>query len=544
MSSNYCHLRTITDVWLTEWWVLSDVDMNDEREMSNKRAKYDFPTSPPSPQPLLPDGAAKATQELESTLYKAWSLQLQIGQEMPSPVVHDLLIRLTDYYDITLPPAVNTSELDTMKQEVASIKSMITNLTTTARPLPDIPDTTNTTTKMPSGPKMSFATGPTIRPKNTHTKMNPTQQNHPSRLVLEIADAPDVSQRPTPLAARDKINAILQSSADTKDLRIVGVKFNAKGNCVAIAHPDTPVERLVMHINKFAKIVAGNSSVNAHPDTKWAHVVLNRVDTGQSYAGRIWTCKELDKEFKRALASEGITSMIGQPRWMAHMEVLKTKHHTSVVITLQSQEDADRLSKEIGGLIVFGDFTRAGWYTDKRPLKQCKLCWKYDHYQQTCTLKNVVCRLCSGPHPERAHKCRQCDKRDCQHLLFKCTNCDEAHPSDYTHCNARWIAIGSERIGPHAVTGGRRKPPKEQTVKENDGMELWIPPCRSLCPRFHIPPTPSRSPSDNQTHSINTVNFLSHVTFSPPPSHTHHAFHAISIKSTLYSCNSHFRPIA
>jgi hypothetical protein len=181
---------------------------------------------------------------------------------------------------------------------VASIKSMITNLTTTARPPPDIPDTTNTTTKMPSGPKTSFATGPTIRPKNTHTKMNPTRRNHPSRLVMEIADAPDVSQRPTPLAARDKINAILQSSADTKDLRIVGVTFNAKGNCVAIAHPDTPVKRLVTHINKFAKIVAGNSSVNAHPDTKWAHVVLNRVDTGQLYAGRTWTCEELEEEFK------------------------------------------------------------------------------------------------------------------------------------------------------------------------------------------------------------------------------------------------------
>lgn len=44
---------------------------------------------------------------------------------------------------------------------------------------------------------------------------------------MEIADALNVSQRPTPLAARDKINEILQSSADTKDLCIVGVKFNA-----------------------------------------------------------------------------------------------------------------------------------------------------------------------------------------------------------------------------------------------------------------------------------------------------------------------------
>ncbi len=447
----------------------------------------------------LPEDFATARMEQQHHLFIAMRIaqKFEDAHDTLTPVAHEFLTKLTEFYNITTAPATNTHELDDVKRELASLKSMITNLAVAAPPpdtnkLDDVkqelaaiktmitnittttspPSNTANTTTTPSGPISSFATGPLIRPKKTHTKVNPTRRNHPSRLVMEIADAPDVSQRPTPLAARDKINEILQSSADTKDLRIVGVKFNTKGNCVAIAHPDTPVERLVTHINKFAKIVAGNSSVNAHPDTKWAHVVLNCVDTGQLYAGRTWTREELEEEFKRALASEGITSMIGQPRWMAHPEVLKTKHHASVVITLQSQNDADRLSEEIGGLMVFGDFARTGRYTDKRPLKQCKLCWKYDHYQQTCTLKNVVCRLCSGPHPEHAHKCGQCDKRDCQHLPLKCTNCDEAHPSDYTLCNARRIAIGSERTGPHAITGGRRKPPKEQTAKANDGMEL------------------------------------------------------------------------
>lgn len=274
------------------------------------------------------------------------------------------------------------------------------------------------------------------------------------------------------MVARDKINAILKSNVDTKDLRVIGVKFNAKGNCVAIAHPNTPIEKLVTHVDKFAKVVAGNSAVNAHPDTKWAHVILNRVDTGLIYSGRTWTRDELTDEFNQALLAEGITSMIGQPRWMAQPDVLKTKHHASVVLTVRSQEEADKLLHEIGGLMIFGDFVKIGRYSDKRPLKQCKQCWRYDHYQQTCKQEGPTCRLCSGPHHDRSHKCRQCDKRDCQHIPFNCVNCNEAHPSDYSQCNVRRTTVGSDRTTPHVTVGGRKTVMKEPTAGTNNDMEL------------------------------------------------------------------------
>lgn len=127
--------------------------------------------------------------------------------------------------------------------------------------------------------------------------------------------------------------------------------------------------------------------------------------------------------------------------WWKYIEIwihlLKWKHHASVVIMLHSQDEADKLLHEMGGLMVFGDFVKTGRYTNKRPLKQCKQCWKYDQYQQTCKQENPICQLCSGSHHEQSHKCKQCDKCDCQHMPLKCINCGEAHLSNYSQCNAR-----------------------------------------------------------------------------------------------------------
>ncbi len=413
-----------------------------------------------------------ATMALESYLLNALQTAQAIGHATPSNTTLNLLTQLTDYFNIKTTTTSNTGEIEGVKQELATLKTMLTALTAapSSSSLPNV----NSAANPSNGPNTSFATGPVIRPqKRTRTKANPMRRNHPSRLVVEVAEALDVKQRPSPMVARDQINTILKSNVDTKDLRVVGVKFNTKGNCVAIAHPNTPIEKLITHVDKFAKVVAGNSAINAHPDTKWAHVVLNRVDTGQVHTGRPWTRNELAEEFGQALVSEGITTLVGQPRWMAHPDVLKTKRHASVVITLRSQDDADKLLYETGGLMVFGDFVKTGRYTDKRPLKQCKLCWRYDHFQQTCKQEGPTCRLCSGPHHERSHKCQQCDKRDCQHIPLKCVNCDEAHPSDYSQCNARRTVVGSERTTPHAIAGGRRTITKESTAEtNNNSMEL------------------------------------------------------------------------
>ncbi len=127
---------------------------------------------------------------------------------------------------------------------------------------------------------------------------------------------------------------------------------------------------------------------------------------------------------------------------------------------------------DIGGLMVFGEFTKTGHYVNKCPLKQCKTCWSYDHYQQTCTQENPTCRLCSRQHHEHSHKCKLYDKCDCQHLLLKCNNWGEAHPSNYLQCNARQIVVGSEWTTPYETAGGRKITQKTQTMENND-MELW-----------------------------------------------------------------------
>ena len=158
---------------------------------------------------------------------------------------------------------------------------------------------------------------------------------------------------------------------------------------------------------------------------------------------------------------------------MAHPDILVTKQHASVVITLQTQEDVDALQK-MGGIMAFGGFVKTSHYTDKQPLKQCHNCWKYDHYQQTCKIKGATCRLCTGPHHEHSHCCSHCTKHNCEHMPTKCVNCDGNHPSDFAQCSARRAAIGSEHMGPKSkpLVGGRTKVQQEYTAVEYTAMEI------------------------------------------------------------------------
>lgn len=84
----------------------------------------------------IPEDFKTAKREQQHHLFIA----LRIAQKFEdvhdtlSPIAHEFLTKLTEFYNITTAPATNTHELDDVKRELASLKLMIRNLAVTAPP--------------------------------------------------------------------------------------------------------------------------------------------------------------------------------------------------------------------------------------------------------------------------------------------------------------------------------------------------------------------------------------------------------------------------
>ena len=137
--------------------------------------------------------------------------------------------------------------------------------------------------------KNVFATGPTIRPKlkapnqpqTTAQPNNPWQQHHPARLILQISSLIDPNDRLGGMKAVEAANAAL--SPHTK-VNIIAVKWNDKGNCIVITHPDYNATDLEPYDSIVASAITETNDVECitTPDRKWHRIILNGVDTDKS----------------------------------------------------------------------------------------------------------------------------------------------------------------------------------------------------------------------------------------------------------------------
>ena len=315
----------------------------------------------------------------------------------------------------------------------------------------------------PTKPKNVFATGPTIRPSPKTPKPtqppvqpqpnNPWQRHHPARLVLQIPPTVDVNDRLTGMKAVEATNAAL---AQHTKASIIAVKWNDKGNCIAISHPDFTATDLEPHGNIIAAAITGKNDITctAIPDKKWHRVILNGVDTGKSdidedielshFQGR--QTDDILKELQANNPSMATIS-ITEARWLTRPDKLREKSHSSIVLTTSSQEDVDLLIRHVRRVVMYGRLASFSRYQDTKPLKQCTTCWAYGHLK--CH-KEPKCRTCAGSHAEDDHTCLECpssedNRRTCNHLPNKCANCAGPHPADDTKCPTRTAHTGTTR---------------------------------------------------------------------------------------------------
>jgi len=319
-----------------------------------------------------------------------------------------------------------------------------------------------TPSQSPTRPKEVFATGPTFCPSPVARNPkpvqppsqpnNPWQHHHPAHLVLQIPPTVLDHDWLTGMKVVEAANAALvQHSAKAS---IIAVKWNDKGNCIAISHPNFNATDLEPLGNIIAAAITGKSDITctATPDKKWHRVILNRVDMGKSdidediELGHFQGCHsdEILHELQANNPSLATIS-ISEARWLTRPEQLREKSHSSVVLTTSSQEDVELLMCHVWRVVMYSRLASFSRYQDTKPIKQCMNCWAYGHIK--CN-KDLKCRTCAGNHTEDNHTCLECppsgdNQKDCNHLPNKCANCAGSHPTDNIKCPTRITHAGT-----------------------------------------------------------------------------------------------------
>ena len=449
----------------------SDVDqeMEEQPKISTSKPGWDADNEDAFPPQAPKNGESHTQAECLTTLHKTLESamdtlnKLSIHAVLPERTT-SLVQELYRRTKTTLPGEHGPSESDDILSAIRKLAKDIEDLKCTAtKPLPPA--------QSPTRPKDVFTTGPTIRPNPKTPKPaqpplnNPWQHHHPARLVLQIPPTVDPNDRLMGIKAVEATNAAL---AQHTKATIITVKWNDKGNCITISHPDFTASDLAPFGNTIAAIITGQDNIEctAILDRKWHRIIMNGVDTGKTdidedieltqFQGR--RPEEILKELQTNNPSLATTT-ITEARWLTHPENLREKTHSSVILTVSSQEDVNFLLRHVRRVVMYGRLASFTRYQDMKPVKQCTNCWSYGHIK--CN-KDPKCRTCAGEHTETDHTCLECptsedNRKNCNHLPMKCANCKGPHPADDTKCPSRM-----------AITGTTRTPPKGGRLLRNN----------------------------------------------------------------------------
>lgn len=372
-----------------------------------------------------------------------------------------------------------------------SIVSMLEKLTRDVEELKRRPTPNGTPTPPPNNhantPKSQatttvHATGPLIRPQPKNKTLeartaatqarrtnNPMTRHHPARLIIQPTE-PIVPERRR--SDRKTIDAINTSLKGITNATVVAIKWNDKGNCIVIAHPSFTAEDLLPHEGVIGAALLGDSTreFTAVPDKKWHRILLNGVDTGKAdldtddvmemdqFEGR--QGQGIQHELKAVNPCLANVNFTENPRWLTRPEILRQKMHSTVILTVSSQEEVEYLMTHVGGVFMFGRYATFSRYQDTKPIRQCLGCWSFDHHTSQCRTE-PSCRVCAGPHHESAHSCEECPQtakaqKGCSHHSVRCTNCGETHVADHKSCTYRKAIMASTRTAHITSKGGRR----------------------------------------------------------------------------------------
>jgi hypothetical protein len=123
------------------------------------------------------------------------------------------------------------------------------------------------------------------------------------------------------------------------------------------------------------------------------------------------------------------------PRYISHPDKRAGKEVSSVVIALNSADDAQLL--KCTRIIIRYEHRKVTDFHSSRPTDQYCCCLLFGHHHTVCTsTQGPTCAICAGPHSTDLHNCPECPHhvgKTCPHTTYKCANCSATGNADNTH---------------------------------------------------------------------------------------------------------------
>ncbi|KAJ6513040.1 Endonuclease/exonuclease/phosphatase, partial [Mycena sanguinolenta] len=181
---------------------------------------------------------------------------------------------------------------------------------------------------------------------------------HPSRLIVNLRDAPTGAGRLSEREVVQVINTRLSEHEESKHLIVTAARYNNKSSCIIFTREDQTAEELQKHERKFIGDLARGGRATTLLDTPWHKIQIHGMYTGYP-EGRILTGEEVWAELCRNSPSLAKMELLHPPRWMRSVGDMEREGQTSssVVVALKNEEDATALlaRRMVAGFARFCD---------------------------------------------------------------------------------------------------------------------------------------------------------------------------------------------
>ncbi|KAF9442633.1 hypothetical protein P691DRAFT_738773, partial [Macrolepiota fuliginosa MF-IS2] len=183
---------------------------------------------------------------------------------------------------------------------------------------------------------------------------NPNKAHHPCRLVITFNEPVPKDIRRNEIEIVRDINSHLITRGAPTHLKIIAVKWNPQGNCIAFTRSDQNTAAIIPFAEGLPNIIVPGRSGHAKEDKKWFKVEISGVRTGTFDLGGIFSPQTIHDHLCEANPEYAALNVVLKPRWVRPESELANQAYSSVVFAVDSFDQHARLLRTNETLAAFG----------------------------------------------------------------------------------------------------------------------------------------------------------------------------------------------